>query len=279
MSRWAVLLLVSGIWACSTPSPGSEEPNDPPPSPPGSVQSCPVPKAVKPLVMHAAFGALNDAEYVVGHASTTDRAYALSVMGSSRSVVGHASGVDRCAAPASFEPTCTGNDPEGHEPASTGGGCFRLGCAGADVALIDVFVPTDGAASPTARGTFAYAVEAPLGSGTIECAENPWRTYRVDLQDAENARVEAPIGGACTFIAPSGERIDLTHHGRIDAKKSSVTVEVTFTALGGVPMTIRLSHSAESAITGEAIVGGRVVMRAREVENAPPFVWEGDCAE
>lgn len=273
MSKWSVLVLVLGAWGCSSES------SPPPPSPPGTVQSCLVPSAAKPLVMHAAFGALTDASYIASHASPSDRPYALSVVGSSRSVVGTASAVEPCTDAAMLEPFCTGGGSEpGHEPASAKTGCFRFGCEQKDVALIDVFVPVEGAATPTTRAPFTYSVEQPLGSGTIKCAENPWRTYRVDLRDAENARVEATVGSACTFESETGDVVDLTHRGLITTNGNMVSVTLSFTGLARVPLEISLTHG-DGATTGEALIEGRVVMRAREAEGAPPFVWEGECAD
>lgn len=258
----------------------------------GDPGSCPI----SPLARQLLEQSVNELFVAAAFATTNthgdgvvDLGYGADLVGLDVGVLQIATLAFPCTEPTTFDPTCeTTFNPEPSEDPffDDHDRCFRLGCAGADQPLVDVYFTMRPNTSADERHAFTTETTTPAGTSTY--AENPLVRWVADVATPDIVTIHSDVAIAHVF-SDGSETGDVGFSGTVDgtyvvvAPDDQVTLDLTLTfpALDpSTPVAVEVHGDEAGALSGSITHDGAALAALDGEVNlgAPlPFQWIAEC--
>jgi hypothetical protein len=176
---------------------------------------------------------------------------------------------------------CTAPQPESGETCNplnvaSIAGCFRTGCEGASVLVVDQYVKD--------KPPITYDTSPLYPSGTVTYNESPQTRWRYDFSQPGAIAVSAAIQQNVVVTLKSGEIVRLTFSGQTggtqtaDGNMDSTTVSFPQVSDAG-PIDVNIQNHSTSPLSGTIVLGSEELAVLSQRGNSDPTVlWQGSCS-
>jgi hypothetical protein len=284
MKRVVVVATVAFAIACTNPPDASEGEGE------GEEESCALSGLERELIEQHVNELFVAASYSTtqthgGGDAPIDLAFAADLVALDVGVLQNASFVFPCTEPTTFEPSCESTlSPEPlDDPFFTEHDrCFRLGCAGVDQPIVDVYFTMKPIASADERHEFTTETASPAGTSVYR--ENPLWSWTADLSTPGTVLIHANIGISHVFTLDD-ETVNVSHTGTADGSHIEqlpddlVTVDLNL-AFDALEAEVDVHADEEGELSGGVTVDGEQLATLSGPINLGaglPFRWVIGC--
>jgi hypothetical protein len=212
--------------------------------------------------------------------NTTEVGFSWSLVGTDAQSATYAHLAIPCSAPRmDMGETCASDLPNTMPTVATVDTCFRMGCEGAAVGFVDVYVTQTSHRLPDDRVAISYSSTSPYPTGKVTYDPNPLTHWRYDASQAGVTNVTAMLERHPLVALAGGGDINLTCTGQATgtrgASGSTYVTTLSFAQLSSVGVIdVTLKNGSGTPLSGTIVLGNQTLAT---IADAGP-VWQGGCA-